>query len=490
MDEMKKDAMLSENTMPSGMDNGGNGPVDKKPKDLIKFIIPAVVCAVLVLILICVTVATGVFGNKRDVILDALGKTFSESAKAIGDTWQMDGYEDMFSEERAYMEADLTLADSMQMEMEINVDQDLYSAYMDIGYYGFSILEADLYVDEYEVLLGMPGLLEKVFYVDRTTFDEDIERVALEYGLDETMTEALKTLNMESRELVTDNEEMELAGEQIKDAVLGILKTTEVKKADSKKLMVDGKKRSCKGYVMTITGRQAADVILACRDIYESNTAFQNYINQVLTGMEGYVSVNEMLMYEDPAGTLQRCADELMEEGDTDIYFYVCKGVLAQVYCEDNDVVLEWNIEGGNFPLENMEFCLSTDSSDFVFTRTGSVEGDRYLADYELETDGDELTFSVEKSKRDGDFRFGLIFDYYEMVLEGGIKETKPGSEFTFKIKTFEIDGEEILRGDILFSNDYEDEILKPEGEKVNVMDLTEDDWYEILWEISDNLYY
>ena len=85
MDEMKKDAMLSENTMPSGMDNGGNTPADKKPKDLIKFIIPAVVCAVLVLILICVTVATGVFGNKRDVILDALGKTFSESAKAIGD---------------------------------------------------------------------------------------------------------------------------------------------------------------------------------------------------------------------------------------------------------------------------------------------------------------------------------------------------------------------------------------------------------------------
>ena len=455
MDEMKKDAMLSENTMPSGMDNGGNTPADKKPKDLIKFIIPAVVCAVLVLILICVTVATGVFGNKRDVILDALGKTFSESAKAIGDTWQMDGYEDMFSEERAYMEADLTLADSMQMEMEVNMDQDLYSAYMDIGYYGFSILEADLYVDEYEVLLGMPGLLEKVFYVDRTTFDEDIERVALEYGLDETMAEALKTLNMESRELVTDNEEMELAGEQIKDAVLGILKKTEVKKADSKKLMVDGKKRSCKGYVMTITGRQAADVILACRDIYESNTAFQNYINQVLTGMEGYVSVNEMLMYEDPAGTLQRCADELMEEGDTEIYFYVC-----------------------------------TDSSDFVFTRTGSVEGDMYLADYELETDGDELVFSVEKSKRDGDFCFNLLYDYYEMVLEGGIKETKPGSEFTFTIKTFEVDGEEILRGDILFSNDHEDEILKPEGEKVNVMDLTEDDWYEILWEISDNLYY
>ena len=46
------------------------------------------------------------------------------------------------------------------------------------------------------------------------------------------------------------------------------------------------------------------------------------------------------------------------------------------------------------------------------------------------------------------------------------------------------------MRGDILFSNDHEDEILKPEGEKVNVMDLTEDDWYEILWEISDNLYY
>lgn len=490
MDEMKKDVMFSESAAPSRTDNGGKGPGDKKPKDAVRFIIPAAVCAVLVLILIGVTVATGAFGNKRDVITDALSKTFGESAKAIGDAWRMDGYEDMFSDERAYMEADLTLADSVQMEMEINMDQDLYNAHMDIGYYGFSLLEADLYVDEYEILLGMPGLLEKVFYVDRTTFDEDIERLALEYGLDETMTQALKSLNEDSRELVTDNREMEQAGEQIIDAVLSMLKKTEVKKADSKKLMVDGKERSCKGYVMTVTGSQAADVFLACKDVYENNGAFQSYINQVLTGLEGYGSVDEMLEYEDPAGVLQRCADELRDEGDTDIYFYLYKDVVAQIYSKDKDVVLEWNIKGGNFPLENMKFSLSTDNSDFVFTRTGSVEGDMYLADYELETDSDEIAFSVERSKRDGDFRLELLYDYYEMVLEGGIEETKPGVEFTLNIETFEVDGEEILRGDILFSNAYEEEISKPEGEKVNVMDLTEDDWYDILWEISDNLYY
>lgn len=514
MDEMKKDAMTPENATSSGMDGGGqdpvnnfmndslmdnnymdhnamgNNPKNKNPKDMVKFIIPAAVCVVLVLLLIGVTVATGVFGNKNDVILDALGKTFTESAEAMGDTWRLDGYEDMFSDKQAYMEADLTLADSVQMGMEINIDQELYNAHMDIGYYGFSLLEADLYIDEYEILLGMPGLIDKVFYVDRDTFDGDIERLALEYDLDEAAVESLKSLNMGSKDLVNANEEMEMAGQQLKDAVLAILKKAEIKKADGKKLTVDGKERSCKGYVLTITGRQAAEVFLTCKDIYEGNTAFQNYINQLRMGMEGYSSVEELLEYENPAQELQRYADELVEEGDTDIYFYVYKDVLAQIYCEDGEVVLEWNIQGGNFPLENMEFSLTTDSTDFVITRTGSVKGDKYLADYELEVDGDELALNVERSKKDGDFRFELIYGYDEMLLEGGIKEGKTGVEFTIEIDTFELDGEEILRGDILFSKEYEEEIVKPEGEKVNVMDLTEDDWYEILWEISENLYY
>lgn len=462
----------------------------EKKKDTIKYIIPAAVCIVLVLILIGVTVATGVFGNKNDVVLDALGKTFTESAKAMADTWKVDGFEDLFLKEQSYMEADLTLADSVQMEMEINAGKELYNAHMDIGYYGFSLLEADLYVDEYEVLLGIPGLIDKVFYVDRTTFDEDIEKLALEYDLDETMVEALKSLNLGSRDLDGGNEELKMAGQQFKDALLAILKQTEVKKADGKKLTVDGKERSCKGYMLTITGRQAADVFLACKDIYEGNEAFQNYINQLLIGMEGYSNVEELLEYENPAEILQRYADELLEEGDTDIYFYVYKDVLAQIYCEDKDVVLEWNVKGGNFPLENTEFILTTDSTDFAVIRTGSVDGDKYLAAYELKVDGDELALNVERSKRDGSFRFEFTDGYEEMLLEGRIKESTADGELTIKIDTLELAGEEILRGDILFSGEYEEEIVKPEGETVNVMDLTEDDWYDILWEISENLYY
>ena len=104
--------------------------------------------------------------------------------------------------------------------------------------------------------------------------------------------------------------------------------------------------------------------------------------------------------------------------------------------------------------------------------------------------DGDEIVFKANRSKRDGDFCFELVYGYDEILLEGGIKKNKPGSEFTIKIDALEMDGEEILRGDILFSGEYEEEIVKPEGEKVNVMELTEDDWYDILWEISENLYY
>ncbi len=486
MDEMEKNVMAPENTAQLG----GNSEGKKPKKDIIKFVIPAAVCVVLVVIVACVAFATGVLGNKSDVVVKAMTKAFADSMEAMGDAWKIDGYENMFEDGQAYIEAELTAVDSVQVGMEINARQELYNAHMDIGYYGFSFLEADLYVDEDEILLGAPNLIDKVFFVDRTTFDEDIERLALEYDLEEEIVEGLKALNMGSKDTGNTNEELESAGKEIRDAVLDMMKETEVRKTDSKKLTVDGKARSCKGYVLTIAGNQAADVVLTCRDVYEGNESFRNYVNQMIMGMEGYASVEEMLEYDDPSKILEGWADELVKEGDTDIEFYIYKDVLAQIYCKDKDVVFEWNMEGGNFPLENMELSLSSDSTEFSLIRTGSMEGDKYLADYELDADGDESTLSIEKSKRDGDFRFELTDYYDEVLLEGGVREDKPGVEFTIEIDTLELDGEELLRGDILFSNAYEEEIVKPEGEKVNVMELTEDDWYDILWDISENLYY
>ena len=75
-----------------------------------------------------------------------------------------------------------------------------------------------------------------------------------------------------------------------------------------------------------------------------------------------------------------------------------------------------------------------------------------------------------------------------EGLLEGEIERTVPGSELTLSIDTFEMNDTELLAGDITFS-DEAGEITKPEGERRNIMRMTQADWYKILFEIAGNLY-
>ena len=63
-----------------------------------------------------------------------------------------------------------------------------------------------------------------------------------------------------------------------------------------------------------------------------------------------------------------------------------------------------------------------------------------------------------------------------------------PGSEYFITIDTFKVDGEEIFYGDITVSNEC-GEIEVPEGDLRNALKMTEDDWYEILYEIAYSLY-
>ena len=93
---------------------------------------------------------------------------------------------------------------------------------------------------------------------------------------------------------------------------------------------------------------------------------------------------------------------------------------------------------------------------------------------------------------RQGKGRYGINVGYglytLDYLMQGEIEKTVPGSELTLRIDTFEMNGTEFLAGDITFSDEV-GEIAKPEGEKRNIMRMTQGDWYGILMEIAGNLY-
>ena len=465
---------------------------EKKPNNNIKLIIPIAVLVVLVVILVGVAFISGNLGagNGKKEIAKAVVETYTESQKAIKKVWGLDEYKDMFEDRQMSLLADLNV-EGVDVEMEYNMNDKISGIYMDIGYWGSSLIEAVFYVDEEEISLGVPNLTDYVLYVDRTTLEKDIYNLVEEGMLDEETAEALITINQGSQDIEEGaDSEIRQGALDIVNKAKEIYNDTDVKKTSSKKLEVNGSERDCKGYVITVTAPQIEAFFLKYKEVYEENEAFQNYFNQFLTLETGFDTTEEMLAYLDPAEELKELADGAAKEKKKyEIYVYLYDGVVAQLYFEENeDNYLEWNIKGGSFPLENMELKFVTGGEENYFSRSGSIEKDIYTVTYAVEIAYEELYLDLEYDRDSGDIDISL-YDYYnDLTLNGNLDKKTPGSELVIDIYDLEIGHERILSGDITISNKC-GEIEKPEGHELNVMDMKEDDWYSIMSEILYGMY-
>ncbi len=461
----------------------------KKSGNAAKFIIPAAVGLLLVVILVVAVLATGNLGQSPEKTLaNAFENTFTQSGDAIKDAWGMDSYEDMFEDEQMHIDADLDLSGLGNVAIEFNRDHDRWGMLMGAGYYGISILEANLYMDEDEVRLGIPEWTDYVLYVDFATYDEDIEEFIDMYELEDELAEELRMLGKElqGNGLAETDESLDEAFTQLGDAMLSMWTNAKVGKTDGKMLSVNGKERNCEGYVVTVSAEQTADFFHAYKELYESNEALRNYIDQLAISASGY-AVEYEVMLEAFEELEKACA----EMGNLQVYCYVYNEVLAQVSFESKEVCVEWNICGGNFPLENTDFTMKYDSEElaFVIERSGYSEGTDYQVQYRIRVDGEELVMEAKYDKDSGDFQFAMEEeDYLSLLTKGNIDRSVPGSEYFITIDTFKVDGEEIFYGDITVSNEC-GEIEVPEGDLRNALKMTEDDWYEILYEIAYSLY-
>lgn len=250
---------------------------EKKSNNALKFIIPLVVLVVLVLILAGVAVATGILGggNGKKEVASALAATFTESGDALKEVWNIDEYEGMFDDKQMSIDADLIVADEIGLNMQYNMDDKIGGMYLDISYLGSSMVEAILYVDEEEVSLGLPSLTDYVFYVDRTTLEEDIQNLVDQGMIDEEAAESIITLNQGSQDLSGAEGEIEQGGQDILNALKDLFNAAEMEKAESKMLEVNGEEQNCKGYMTVITSQQISDFFLAYKKVYEENEAFR-----------------------------------------------------------------------------------------------------------------------------------------------------------------------------------------------------------------------
>lgn len=466
---------------------------ERKSGGAIRFVIPAAVGIALTLMLLAVAALTGYFEKKEnpeEILEKAVEETFTRSEDAIREIWRIDEYADMFGDGQVHIDGDIDLSGLGSLSIQYDMVQEYISLRIGMGYYGISVFTANLYMDKEGIRFGVPGWLDDVLYIDLTTISEDIETFIKSIDADEAYADELRQTCRQMQELMELGEDDKYkesqieAFEQLEDALHDMCAREKITRAGNKQLIVNGRERDCEGYIVTISDTAASEFFLNFNEIYADNRAFQNYFDRMLASIGG-----SDLDYDTLQEAFDVFSDACFEMGDIQVYCYLYDGVLAQISFESGEMSFEWNICGGSFPLENMDLTFAYDSEAFAIQRSGSLDGDDYEAEYRILADGEELVFTAEYNRENGEFCF-LFEDEWDssLLVKGQIEISVPGSEFAIIIDTLKADGEEILYGDITVSNECE-KIEVPEGRLRNVLTMTEDEWYEIFRELYEYLY-
>lgn len=463
---------------------------EQKKKSPLKIIIPIVVVIAVLLIAALVFVFAGVFGNKKKVLAEALSNTFKESGDYLAQTWAMEQYDGMFEDETMTVEMEFELPDGIGLDMTVQQDGKTLGMWGEGSLSGMALLEFEVYQDEKDILISLPGMLDYVFTIDRETLEDDIWNLVDMGMLDEEMAEEIIALNqgeMGTEGTSITDEEAEIILKEIVDAWKLLYDACEVKKIDAREVYVNGQDVQAKGYLVTAKVSDIADFFDTAIAAYENSEEMSIMLETMLIS-QGYGDYS----LEDAYDELYASVDELREEAEEilEVEFYIHDGMVAEIYSEDEDgeTYFEWDIEGGNFPLENTTLFLGDDIDYIEISRTGSVEDGEYRAKYDIDDSYSVITMDFRYTQETGELSVEFLEDDYSMLFFAGSMEKQDDTTISFSIDSLEIEEEEIMSGDITISDDC-GEIVKPEGEEKNLLLMDETEWEDIIWELAMSMY-
>lgn len=465
--------------------NSASVSVDgEKPKKKNGAVIAVVALAVVALILLIAVIAVFAFksfGNKKQDVAEALSATFKESGEFMGDAWNLEEFEGMFEGNEITVEADMEMPDGIDVEMTMQQTDDASGFYILGGMEGIDILEIEGYVDDELIAVSVPNLLDYVFHINRETLDEDIWNLVDIGLLDEETVELLIEANEGQQEVELSEEVTDEISKKTLAAWTEFYAKTEMEDGEEKELTYNDEDVNCKGYNLIVPYGDLADFFDEILNILEESDEAMAYLEVLLTAEDADVDLEEE--FEE----LRDKIEELREDAEETIVieFYLYDGKVAQIYTENNDVEIEWNIEGGSFPLENTSLRVGEDGDEMEIIRAGEMHDDEYRAEYTIIDEyGDEMVFDIRYTKETGDIEFECLEYGYSLIFFAGNIEKTDDDTVTIDIDTIEVDEEELMSGEMIMIDGC-DKIEVPEGEEVDLLNLSEDEWYDLVDEVA-----
>lgn len=465
-------------------------PIPEEPKknnSATKVAIALVAVAAVLIIAIVAIAFSGLFGNKKTEIAKAMKATFSESGDYLKEVWMTEQYEGMFKDKEYSVEAEFELPEGIGFEMEMDATEEESDLWMDISMAGSSFVELEGYFTETQLFVALPELFDYVFFMDLETIEDDIWVMVDNGMIDEESAELLvESLDTEAAEELSEEASEQLL-KDIKAAWDKFYKEIEAEKIDSKKIKVNGEKEECKGYALIFTAEQTATLFEEVVAAYTENEEVMDIMETTMEAMDEDI--------DDALDEIEDFIDEIRDEGDEEaqMEFYLHDGKVVQIYMEDHDgeeTVFEWTFAGGNFPMENMEMKLGSEYDGyFELIRSGSMKDGKYKAEYEIIDDyGTSYILDVRYTPEDGEVSMEYLEDEWSYLFLMGTFEKTDDSTLEIEVDTFEVEDEELLSGEMVIVNEAGD-IEKPDGEEINFLTMTEEEWTDIIMEAYEMFY-
>lgn len=396
------------------------------------------------------------------------------------------------------------------------------------------LISMDIYADQEKIGVAIPELSEKVFTLDYANdLEGQIEAspfagpMLREAGIDASVLkdymDYLWSFYNTEGDRPFDIQALWNRYKEGSQAISNFKEAMTVEKADGSEFTVNGTITECKGYNVVIPQQAMIDFVESTSQFFMEDEGLKNdvleYLSQIIA-MGGGASVYGMSaeeMQQEAWTALEDYTDQLitaMENSADDISMTVYvdkKGQLAalegntslDIEGQTLDIKVDAELQGGSYPTENAQMNIDLETSDGTVTIAIVKEGEYTDAaltsgfELTLKGDGEEisLSFDSDYDRETGDYVVKLAagngVDEGSLDIEGNVSNLVPGESFDIAMDTIKVNwaGEELAT----LSGSYglkplEGEVAMPEGEEVDVLAATAEEWNEIGQEMSGNI--
>lgn len=360
-----------------------------------------------VVIAVCVLIASGVFKSDRTRVLEAFVKTFKEQPKIIEDL-KADDISKWAAEKKITTNIVMDgVGEELDMSVGITPEEVRFFGEME----GEEMPETDFVISYTDThIKGMlPAVSDVIFVYNYTEMPSGELFDDMDEDDIEMINEAFSTYWKQ------DNSKID---KRLNKALMNALKEVEVNKTDSAEFRIDDKKRNCKGYAFTLTDDFFLDLLDEVETIYEEELDEDIY---------------EEMYVEDMFDSYRQIFREFPET-EVKVYIYKSKLACVEVVMDEEDVEMELLFKGGKFRWQNMELIVDDGDTEYNLELEGKTDGKE--EEYVVSVEGTEIC-TLEYSSKTGDFV--VESDMEDFEFEGNIASEKNSVCVSFAIEGVDV---------------------------------------------------